>query len=302
MTSEARPGSPLWLGGEAAQHHSQMSEAQFVGGTGTVDRDHPYIVSRDRKHGDPFPLPRLDKDFAFAEDFNFDLRGLSSLHLQLVNEAIRSANGLAGVCMRAKHSALSFPAASRKRPTSVQVTMINDLVARILEVGPPPEGLREDDALKELAGASYLYEEANNLAKYDPEKIKIFKRRLHPLEARSLCSKDVEPSAAWTSLSITSWNKALEKSLVYMMASLSVNGDSSDLLLDKAPCGKILAALHGHPSTPPKRCQERWRFVEAHVEAMEVQAGAHQPERGLQRRAYFWPCWSEAFLGNNIKL
>ena len=180
MTSEARPGSPLWLGGEAAQHHSQMSEAQFVGGTGTVDRDHPYIVSRDRKHGDPFPLPRLDKDFAFAEDFNFDLRGLSSLHLQLVNEAIRSANGLAGVCMRAKHSALSFPAASRKRPTSVQVTMINDLVARILEVGPPPEGLREDDALKELAGASYLYEEANNLAKYDPEKIKIFKRRLHP--------------------------------------------------------------------------------------------------------------------------
>ena len=192
MTSKARPGSPLWLGGEAAQHHSQMSEAQFVGGTGTVDRDHPYIVSRDRKHGDPFPLPRLDKDFAFAEDFNFDLRGLSSLHLQLVNEAIRSANGLAGVCMRAKHSALSFPAASRKRPTSVQVTMINDLVARILEVGPPPEGLREDDALKELAGASYLYEEANNLAKYDPEKIKIFKRRLHPLEARSLCSKDVE--------------------------------------------------------------------------------------------------------------
>lgn len=191
MTSEARPGSPLWLGGEAAQHHSQMSEAQFVGGTGTVDRDHPYI-SRDRKHGDPFPLPRLDKDFAFTEDFNFDLRGLSSLHLQLVNEAIRSANGLAGVCMRAKHSALSFPAASRKRPTSVQVTMINDLVARILEVGPPPEGLREDDALKELAGASYLYEEANNLAKYDPEKIKIFKRRLHPLEARSLCSKDVE--------------------------------------------------------------------------------------------------------------
>ena len=127
LRKEASLGRPL--GGEAAQHHSQMSEAQFVGGTGTVDRDHPYIVSRDRKHGDPFPLPRLDKDFAFAEDFNFDLRGRSSLHLQLVNEAIRSANGLAGVCMRAKHSALSFPAASRKRPTSVQVTMINDLVA-----------------------------------------------------------------------------------------------------------------------------------------------------------------------------
>eukprot|EP00438_Fugacium_kawagutii_P019574 Skav228158 [mRNA] locus=scaffold439:19428:23715:+ [translate_table: standard] len=94
--------------------------------------------------------------------------------------------------MKAECSAPEFPAYPSKRLTAVQVSIINDLVARISSVGLPPEGLREDDALKELAGASYLYEEANHLAQYDAEKIKIFKRTLRPLEARSLCSKDVE--------------------------------------------------------------------------------------------------------------
>lgn len=149
-------------------------------------------ISRDRKHGDPFPLPRLHKEFAHADDFNFDLQGLSLRHLQLVNEAVRSANALAGACMKADRSAPEFPAYPSKRLTAVQVSIINDLVARVSTVGQPPEGLREDDALKELAGASYLYEEANHLAQYDAEKIKIFKRTLRPLEARSLCSKDVE--------------------------------------------------------------------------------------------------------------
>lgn len=143
MTSESKQSPPHWLGGKEAPHYSHFREVQFMEG----DLLH---ISRDRKHGDPFPLPRLHKEFAHADDFNFDLQGLSLRHLQLVNEAVRSANALAGACMKADRSAPEFPAYPSKRLTAVQVSIINDLVARVSTVGQPPEGLREDDALKEL--------------------------------------------------------------------------------------------------------------------------------------------------------
>lgn len=163
-------------------------------GSGSGGEAGPAIsgISRDRKHGDPFPLPVLRTDNPIYRGLTFDMSGLPNSHLRLVNEAIRSANALAGACMNAEKACNTSLAQAGWEPTSVQSGILSDLVARLSDVGEPPEGLREEDALRDLAGASYLYGEANHLAEFDPDKIKIFTRALTPTEARDLYSPEVE--------------------------------------------------------------------------------------------------------------
>ena len=124
------------------------------------------------------------------------MSGLPNSHLRLVNEAIRSANALAGARMNAEKACNTSLAQAGWEPTSVQSGILSDLVARLSDVGEPPEMLREEDALRDLAGASYLYGEANHLAEFDPDKIKIFTRALTPRHYKQFIERSEEEISA----------------------------------------------------------------------------------------------------------
>ena len=148
----------------------------------------PDTMSRDRKHGDPFPLPLVDQKFIDQHMPDF----VSPWRLQLANEAVKSANALAGAHMKATRALHSIHAPRTQRPrTAVQIEMTLDILKRLDTLPPPETGCNEEQCLRDLTGASYLYGEANHLASYDPDRIKIFRRRLNPLDARSLCPPEV---------------------------------------------------------------------------------------------------------------
>eukprot|EP00438_Fugacium_kawagutii_P013878 Skav219717 [mRNA] locus=scaffold301:32634:35210:+ [translate_table: standard] len=145
-------------------------------------------VSRDRRHGDPFPLPLVDQEFIDRHELGRDFQ---PWHLRLANEAVKSANALAGAHMRANYAQSAFRAKAPDGRTSIQVEMTKDILEKLSHLPPPASDATEEGSLRDLAGASYLYGEANHLANYNPDKIKIFKRRLNPLDARALCPPEV---------------------------------------------------------------------------------------------------------------
>ena len=86
------------------------------------------IRSRDRQHGDPFPLPYKHRNLMKASVMDAD----SHLHTQLMNEAVKSVNGLASATLNSRralrHDRSPCPSL---RPTKVQEAMLQDMSNRL---------------------------------------------------------------------------------------------------------------------------------------------------------------------------
>jgi hypothetical protein len=130
----------------------------------------------DRRHGCPFPLPRLSPGFKGDEC------------LRRVDEAIRSINSLAGT--EAGHKAAPAPplrAAGLLPLTAVQDWVLSDLRRRVELLGSTPEGLDEEAALRDLLQTDNQYDlGTKHLGSYDIDKIKVLQRNLKPRSAESL--------------------------------------------------------------------------------------------------------------------
>lgn len=128
-----------------------------------------------RKHGDPFPLPRLKMDALEGADVEF-----TSLPRR-VDESLRCLNELAAASFSHTTSADSLPW------TEVQRWMFSDIVRRVSEHGARPTDLDGPTALQELCSDESLYsQEAAHLASFDSSKVKILHRRLNPSNAEDL--------------------------------------------------------------------------------------------------------------------
>ena len=126
-----------------------------------------------RRHGDGFPLPRLGKPME-ADPLKRRLDG-----------AFMSLNGLA--------SAVFDKTVDPDLPlTRVQLWMMEDLRRRVSNYGERPEDLNEERSLKELGCGANLYtQEANHVADFDMEQIKILSRRLEPIPAADVSPPEV---------------------------------------------------------------------------------------------------------------
>ena len=128
-----------------------------------------------RKHGDPFPLPRLREGALAGEDLEF-----TSLPRRM-DECLRCLNELAAVPFHSTNSEDRYPL------TDVQKWIFSDLARRVREHGGPPTDLDGPGALKELCSEESLYsQEAAHLADFDSKKVKILHRSLKPTDAEDL--------------------------------------------------------------------------------------------------------------------
>ena len=133
--------------------------------------------SAHRRHGDPYPLPRVGRPNAV------------SLLTRRVDSAFGALNQLA---------AAAFEKADNEelRLTAVQSWMMTDLHRRVQAYGECPADLNEVKALADLTSNANLYnQEALNIADYNIDEIKILQRKLTPYEA-----KDLAPPEACTFL------------------------------------------------------------------------------------------------------
>ena len=131
--------------------------------------------SKHRKHGDPFPLPRLREDV--LRDGTLEFTSLP----RRVDECLRCLNELAAVPFHDTASVEHLPM------THVQRWIFTDLVRRIREHGEPPIDLQGPGALNEICGEESLYSQvAMHLANFDSKKVKILHRSLKPTDAETL--------------------------------------------------------------------------------------------------------------------
>ena len=133
-------------------------------------------VSLHRRHGDPFPLPRLREEYR---------GGLceSSLH-RLVDRACKTLTDLAVGTFVSTTVSEDIPM------TRVQSWMLSDLRRRISQHGPRPH-MTESEALAEISSGSHLYKQEglpSHLAEFDITKIKILQRHIRPSLAADLSS------------------------------------------------------------------------------------------------------------------
>eukprot|EP00435_Cladocopium_sp_Y103_P061503 s490_g23.t1 len=127
-----------------------------------------------RKHGEPFPLPRVGRPTA-----------VSPL-TRRVDSAFGALNQLAAAVFDKADS-------EDLRLTAVQAWMMNDLQRRIQNYGECPADLNEHKAISDLTSNANLYDqEALNIADYDINEIKILQRRLTPFEARELAPPEAQ--------------------------------------------------------------------------------------------------------------
>lgn len=77
--------------------------------------------------------------------------------------------------------------------TNVQLGMMEDLLRRVKAYGSKPEGLCDEQALRELGcGANLYMQEAKNVVDLDASQIKILSRKLQPIAARELAPPAVQ--------------------------------------------------------------------------------------------------------------
>eukprot|EP00438_Fugacium_kawagutii_P016242 Skav225368 [mRNA] locus=scaffold476:95907:101244:- [translate_table: standard] len=133
------------------------------------------VPSARRRHGDPFPLPRLGEPKASEE--------LS----RRVDSAISAVNSLSSAVFDRR---LLDP---NLELSHVQLWMMKDMFRKVSAYGPKPEGLSEDQALKDLGHGPNLYmQEAKGVVSLDGNEIKILSRRLKPTAARDLGPPSVQ--------------------------------------------------------------------------------------------------------------
>lgn len=125
-----------------------------------------------RRHGDPYPLPRHGKPSA-AEPLTRRLDG-----------AVGALNSLA--------SAFFDKTFDPELPlTKVQTWMMGDLKRRIANYGDRPQGLDEEQALRDLGCGANLYMQEASHADLNANEIKIFSRQLEPISAVELAPPDL---------------------------------------------------------------------------------------------------------------
>ena len=121
-----------------------------------------------RRHGDPFPLPRLGADSASRLHFTSPTR--------MIDQAIGSLNSLA--LSRADF----YETSSGLLPlTDVQRWVMDDISRRVASHGNCPDDLSEEAAVAELGKGANLYNQEAinfNLAEFDLERIKIFEEKV----------------------------------------------------------------------------------------------------------------------------
>ena len=121
-----------------------------------------------RRHGDPFPLPRVGKP-NFVEPLT-----------RRLDAACGALNSLASAAFDMTHH-------EDLRLTHVQLWMLEDLKRRIANYGEVPSDFNEEVALTDLQCNANLYtQEAKHIAKLDPNQIKILSRSLDPIPAVEL--------------------------------------------------------------------------------------------------------------------
>lgn len=128
--------------------------------------------SDQRRHGDPFPLPRLTEP-SLADSLTRRLDGV-----------LRSLNSLAA-------ADFSMTANKDLSLTRVQLWMLEDLLRRVTNYGPELK-FREDEALADLLCNANLYgQEATTVASFNADEIKILGRQLKPTPASDLAPPEV---------------------------------------------------------------------------------------------------------------
>ena len=153
-----------------------------------------FEASRDRRHGDPFPLPfvhsngidRFTHKHAVGSD-DLTLPNFECSLTRLVNEGVWSLNALATATLQ--DDTHQQPSTRVLPLTAVQKWMINDISERVLANGPCPTTLDAANVTKDaLSGALSQYElMPRHLANFDLNLIKILRRKLVPTDARTLC-------------------------------------------------------------------------------------------------------------------
>ena len=119
-----------------------------------------------RRHGDPFPLPRLREELGTSS-------AATSLR-QRADDAFKTLNELAAVPFDQTDRTSSTPL------TQVQSWMVEDILRRITQHGPAPE-MSGQAALDEIVSSDYLYaQEANHLVEFDISRSKVLQRKAEP--------------------------------------------------------------------------------------------------------------------------
>ena len=155
------------------------------------------LASRDRRHGDPFPLPCSVQSLRAATlgtaGTGGTLTHASSTRLRQGYGQVRAVNHLAASSTKSRMSlGASHPPQTSPSPTAAQSWMLSSINRRVVDYGPCPTDLTAGNSLAELLSSQDLYsQEPKHLASYDLSKIKVTKRLLKPRDARSVLPPSV---------------------------------------------------------------------------------------------------------------
>eukprot|EP00435_Cladocopium_sp_Y103_P003230 s1575_g1.t1 len=123
-----------------------------------------------RRHGDPFPL-NLEEVKVRAE----------TSQVFEAQRAIWIGDSLNRLALHDLNSHSSPVLSSARQPTVVQDYVIDRIVDSLKLHGDMPDGLSAESALSDMQAAEISYDGTpNNLANYDPEKLKVLRSRVQP--------------------------------------------------------------------------------------------------------------------------
>ena len=129
-----------------------------------------------RQHGDPFPLQHNPRDTQVDSP---------------VSGAVDALNRLASGKLDAWQKQQT-----QKVPTAVQSNIFEHVRSCVARAGPCPAGMTPAKCLGDLLKSKSLYGETpNNLAEYDPEKLKVLQSQMQPKDLLSFLPPHAAPLA-----------------------------------------------------------------------------------------------------------
>ena len=132
------------------------------------------IFQPSRKHGDPFPLDVKALESMASSSGIFEPR-----------RALWIGDSLNKLAMPAENS-FSTVLSSERRPTAVQEAVMHRVLDCLAHYGKQPDGMGPETALQDLQAAAISYDGMpNNLANYDPEKLKVLRSQVAPKKITS---------------------------------------------------------------------------------------------------------------------
>ena len=150
--------------------HSQTAMRQ-----GAPDCSEKTVLTR-RQHGDPFPLQHNPRDTQVDSP---------------VSGAVDALNRLASGKLDAWQKQQT-----QKVPTAVQSNIFEHVRSCVARAGPCPAGMTPAKCLGALLKSKSLYGETpNNLAEYDPEKLKVLQSQMQPKDLLSFLPPQAAPLA-----------------------------------------------------------------------------------------------------------